>query len=66
MTQLEWATKLPLVRRDQALNSVEQVIRQAPFADTWESLTAHECPRWCRESKVLFVVRGGEGVVSVT
>ena len=41
------------------LERMDQVIAGGPYADTWESLSAHETPRWFRDAKFGIFVHWG-------
>ena len=41
------------------LAQIENVIREGPYSDTWESLSSHETPRWFRDAKFGIFVHWG-------
>ena len=36
------------------LNTIEDVIAQGPFKDTWESLSAYQVPDWYQNAKIWY------------
>lgn len=41
------------------LNTIEDVIAQGPFKDTWESLSAYQVPDWYQNAKFGIFIHWG-------
>jgi alpha-L-fucosidase len=45
--------------QDAYLQKIDAVIAQGPYSDNWESLSAHETPRWFRDDKLGIFIHWG-------